>query len=135
MRPLDQVLPDEVLLYLLHPLVPSCASRQVVISREQICSGRHTLALSTCTNPPPAGSEDQTPAHLQHRLTGLASQIKNFATVATKQILASEQSLSVRFSFSGGAPAHPLGVVPEIRADCVQSARIFFFVPCYLFQI
>ena len=26
----------------------------------------------------------------------------------------------------GCATAHPLGVVPEIRADCVQSARIFF---------
>ena len=30
---------------------------------------------------------------------------------------------------SGGAPARPLGVVSEIRADCVQSARIFF---CFL---
>src|SRR4051812_25872817 len=44
------------------------------------------------------------------------------------------------FSSGGCAQAHPLGVVPEIRADCLQSIRIFsvsmplmlilFFCPC-----
>ena len=37
------------------------------------------------------------------------------------------------FSSGGCARAHPLGVVPEIRADCSQSVRIFiaffFLVP------
>src|SRR3954465_14567236 len=84
--------------------------------------------FGTYHSPPPAGSEDQTSAHLRHRLTGLASQIKDFATVATQQIASSEQSLMVSFSSSGGTLVHPLGVVPEIRANCVQSARIFFFV-------
>src|SRR3954471_394370 len=32
---------------------------------------------------------------------------------------------SVELSSSGCAQAHPLGVVPEIRADCLQSVRIF----------
>ena len=32
---------------------------------------------------------------------------------------------SVQLSSGGCAPAHPLGVVPEIRADCLQSVRIF----------
>ena len=37
------------------------------------------------------------------------------------------------FSSGGCAQAHPLGVVPEIRADCLRSVRIFlaffFLVP------
>src|SRR3954464_8341425 len=78
------------------------------------------------TAPSPLGSEDQTPAHLQQRLAGLASQIQNFATAAAQQVASSEQSLLVSFSSSGGAPAHPLDVVPEIRVDCMQSTRIFF---------
>src|SRR3954466_708094 len=32
---------------------------------------------------------------------------------------------SVELSSSGCAQAHPLGVVPEIRTDCLQSVRIF----------
>ena len=34
---------------------------------------------------------------------------------------------SVDLSSGGCAQAHPLGVVPEIRADCSRSARIFKF--------
>ena len=32
---------------------------------------------------------------------------------------------SGELSSGGCAQAHPLGVVPEIRADCLQSVRIF----------
>src|SRR3954462_1245116 len=36
-------------------------------------------------------------------------------------------------SSSGGcAQAHPLGVVPEIRTDCLQSVRIFYTC-CFFF--
>src|SRR3954463_15141971 len=37
------------------------------------------------------------------------------------------------FSSGGCAPAHPLGVVPEIRAGCLQSIWIFYtlcFISC-----
>src|SRR3954464_1864341 len=33
-----------------------------------------------------------------------------------------------RLSSGGCAQAHPLGVVPEIRVDCLQSIRIFYLV-------
>src|SRR3954465_4266341 len=32
------------------------------------------------------------------------------------------------FSSSGCAQAHRLGVVPEIRADCLQSVQIFYVI-------
>src|SRR3954463_58871 len=37
------------------------------------------------------------------------------------------------FSSGGCTQAHPLGVVPEIRADCLQSVRVFYalcFISC-----
>src|ERR1044072_4456563 len=36
------------------------------------------------------------------------------------------------FSSGGCAQAHPLGVVPEIRADCLQLARIFYAICFFL---
>jgi hypothetical protein len=51
------------------------------------------------TAPPLPGSEDQTPAHLQHRLAGLASQIQDFAAAAARQVASSEQSLMVSYLF------------------------------------
>jgi hypothetical protein len=47
----------------------------------------------------PSGSEDQTPAHLQHRLMRLASEIQDFAAAAAQQVASSEQSLLVSFLF------------------------------------
>src|SRR3954465_10648423 len=38
---------------------------------------------------------------------------------------------SVELSSSGCAQAHPLGVVPEIRTDCLQSVRIFKTLICF----
>jgi hypothetical protein len=48
---------------------------------------------------PPPGSEDQTPAHLQRRLAGLASHIQDFAAAAAQQVASSEQSLMVSCLF------------------------------------
>src|SRR4051812_1112624 len=36
------------------------------------------------------------------------------------------------FSSGGCAQAHPLGVVPEIRVNCLQSALIFYTVCFFL---
>src|SRR4051812_23612680 len=41
--------------------------------------------------------------------------------------------ISGDFASSGCAQVHPLGVVPEIRADCLQSVRIFHVV--YFFHM
>src|SRR4051812_42763308 len=105
----------ELALLCLHLTAPSCAqppTRQ--LSRANRFRQTYAGALEVsplrpaadCAVPPPSGSEDQTPAHLQRRLTGLASQVKDFATRAMKQILASEHSMSVSFSSRGGTPAH-----------------------------
>ena len=36
----------------------------------------------------------------------------------TKDLISSRSTYLVSFTSCGGASAHPLGVVPEIRADC-----------------
>ena len=40
--------------------------------------------------------------------------------------------ISGDFSSGGCAQAHPLGVVPEIRVDCLQLVRIFYAF-CFFF--
>ena len=73
------------------------------------------------------GRLDQLPTATHSRLLSAATEMKGFAEGMIAKLSAADHSLLVRiFVFLWGALAHPWGVVPEIRADCLQSVRIFF---------
>src|SRR4051812_10635245 len=79
------------------------------------------------------------PASSHGPLVGAYNRVNEFATAMAQdlQLLDRHHAVSSSiflygflrsgdFSSGGCAQAHPLGVVPEIRADCLQSIRIFY---------
>src|SRR4051812_44134926 len=73
-------------------------------------------------------------------LESALSRMNDFATAITQDLHLLDRHNKVNalallqsghFAAGGCAQAHPLGVVPEIRADCSQSVRIFIF--CFSF--
>jgi len=110
---LDVHLPISPLLHPISPLAPPSSSALVRQSSpglllrvdrfRQAYAGAFDVSpvrpSADPTAPPPPGSEDQTPAHLQRRLAGLASHIQDFAAAAAQQIASFEQSLMVSCLF------------------------------------